>query len=245
LAKIRLSEGPNVISREAMSRRISIDASVHGRALSDVVADIKHGLEQVELPKDYFVVFGGQYQNQQRAMQSLAVATLMALVVVFMLLFLALGRVSDAMVILATLPDAFVGGILALLITGETLNVSSGVGFIALFGIAVQNGLVLLTQTRGLEAQGVSKEQAVRQASIARLRPKLMTASCAALGVVPILLSSGVGAEIEKPLAIVLVGGLITSTLFTLLVLPTVYILVERIRDRRTGKPSAIAQPGL
>ena len=126
-----------------------------------------------------------------------------------------------------------------MLITGETLNVSSGVGFIALFGIAVQNGLVLLTQTRNLEAQGLTKEAAVRQASIGRLRPKLMTASCAALGVIPILLSSGVGAEIEKPLAIVLVGGLITSTLFTLLVLPTVYVLVGRVRERlNTNSPT-------
>jgi cobalt-zinc-cadmium resistance protein CzcA len=234
VAHVTLSEGPNVIWREAMNRRFGIDASIQGRDLAGVVADIKAGLKKVVLPKDYYVVFGGQYQNQQRAMQSLIVATLVALVVVFMLLFLALGRVSDALVILTTLPDAFVGGIIALLVTGETLNVSSGVGFIALFGIAVQNGLVLLTQTRGFEAQGLSKEEAVRQASIGRLRPKLMTASCAALGVIPILLSSGVGAEIEKPLSIVLVGGLVTSTLFTLLVLPTVYVLVERIREHRS-----------
>ena len=237
IASVSLSEGPNVIWREAMNRRFGIDASIQGRDLASVVADIKAGLKKLDLPKDYYVVFGGQYQNQQRAMQSLIVATLVALVVVFMLLFVALGRVSDALVILTTLPDAFVGGIIALLVTGETLNVSSGVGFIALFGIAVQNGLVLLTQTRDLEAQGLPAEEAVRQASIGRLRPKLMTASCAALGVIPILLSSGVGAEIEKPLSIVLVGGLVTSTLFTLLVLPTVYVLVERIKERiRTNR---------
>ena len=234
VARITLSQGPNVIWREAMNRRVSIDASIQGRDLSGVVADIRKGLEKVDLPKDYFVIFGGQYQNQQRAMQSLVLATVIALFVVFMLLFVALRKASDAFVILATLPDAFVGGILALLITGETLNVSSGVGFVALFGIAVQNGLVLLTQTHDLEAQGLPKEEAVRQASIGRLRPKLMTALCAALGVAPILASSGVGAEIEKPLAIVLVGGLVTSTLFTLLVLPTVYVLVERIREQMT-----------
>jgi len=230
VAQVTLSEGPNVIWREAMSRRISIDAGIQGRDLSGVVSDIKSGLARIDLPKDYFVVFGGQYQNQQRAMKSLIAVTLVALFVVFMLLYAALGRASDALVILATLPDAFVGGILALLIAGETLNVSSGVGFIALFGIAVQNGLVLITQTRDLQANGMSSEGAIREASIGRLRPKLMTASCAALGLVPILLSGGVGAEIEKPLAIVMVGGLVTSTLFTLLVLPTVYLLVERIR---------------
>lgn len=232
VANLRLTEGPNVISREAMSRRVSIDASIHGRALSSVVADIKSGLKDVKLPEGYFVVFGGQYQNQQNAMKALIVATLMALAVVFMLLLLALGRISDALIIIATLPDAFVGGILAMLITGETLNVSSGVGFIALFGIAVQNGLVLLTQTRGLEAQGLPMEKAIRQASIGRLRPKLMTACCAASGILPIILSGGVGAEIEKPLAIVLIGGLVTSTLFTLLVLPTVYVLVENLKQR-------------
>lgn len=232
VANVTLAEGPNVIWREAMNRRFSIDASIQGRDLTGVVNDIKKGIENIELPEGYYVVFGGQYQNQQRAMQSLIVATMLSLFVVFMLLFLALGRVSDAIVILTTLPDAFVGGIIALLIAGETLNVSSGVGFIALFGIAVQNGLVLLTQTRDFEAQGMSKEKAVRLASIGRLRPKLMTALCAALGVMPILLSSGVGAEIEKPLSIVLVGGLVTSTLFTLLVLPTMYVLVERIRDK-------------
>lgn len=230
VAGITLTEGPNVIWREAMNRRLSIDASIEGRDLSGVVSDIKEGLKKVDLPQDYYVVFGGQFQNQQRAMKSLVLATLVALFVVFMLLFLALGKMSDALMILGTLPCAFVGGVLALLLTGETLNVSSGVGFIALFGIAVQNGLVLFTQARDLEIQGTSKEQAIRQASIGRLRPKLMTALCAALGVIPILASTGVGAEIEKPLAIVLVGGLVTSTLFTLLVLPTVYVLAGRMR---------------
>lgn len=231
VADVVLSEGPNVIWREAMNRRISIDAGLQGRDLAGVVNDIKKGIEEIELPEGYYVVFGGQYQNQQRAMKSLALATVLALFVVFILLYLALGRVSDSLMILTTLPDAFVGGIIALLIAGETLNVSSGVGFIALFGIAVQNGLVLLVQTRDLRAQGMSAEAAVRQACIGRLRPKLMTALCTALGVIPILMSSGVGVEIEKPLAVVLVGGLITSTIFTLLVLPTVYVLVERIRE--------------
>lgn len=242
VAEVSLTEGPNVIWREAMNRRISIDAGIQGRDLAGVVSDIREGINKLNLPKGYFVVFGGQYQNQQRAMRSLILATLVALFVVFMLLFMALGRASDAFVILATLPDAFVGGILALLIAGESLNVSSGVGFIALFGIAVQNGLVLLTQTRDLELQGLSKLQAVRQASIGRLRPKLMTALCAALGVIPMLLSGGVGAEIEKPLAIVLVGGLVTSTIFTLLVLPTVYLLAEQIRLKLGGKPKKHAE---
>lgn len=244
VAQIALSEGPNVIWREAMNRRLSVDGSIQGRDLGSVVSDIKKELVKMDLPKDYFVVFGGQYQNQQRAMKSLLAATFIALFVVFMLLYLALGRASDALVILATLPDAFVGGILALLIAGETLNVSSGVGFIALFGIAVQNGLVLITQTRDLQTKGLSAEAAIREASIGRLRPKLMTASCAALGLLPILLSGGVGAEIEKPLAIVMIGGLVTSTLFTLLVLPTVYLLVERAKDRIDIIKTFLPDPG-
>jgi cobalt-zinc-cadmium resistance protein CzcA len=149
-----------------------------------------------------------------------------------MLLFLALHSASHAAIILATVPSAFIGGVASLLITGESLNVSSAVGFLALFGIAVQNSLVLLAQTGDFVIEGHTKEQAIRLASVQRLRPKLMTASCAALGLLPILLSRGVGAEIEKPLAIVMVGGLITSTLFTLLVLPAVYLALERFRER-------------
>ena len=232
VAEVSLSEGPNVIWREAMSRRLSIDAGIQGRDLGGVVFDIKHGIAKMELPKDYFVVFGGQYQNQQRAMRSLLLATLIALAVVFMLLFVALSSASQAMMILATVPSAFIGGVASLLVTGETLNVSSSVGFIALFGIAVQNSLVLLAQLREFTDEGHTREQAIRLASIRRVRPALMTASCAALGLVPILISGGVGAEIEKPLAIVMVGGLVTSTLFTLLVLPAVYLLVETARDR-------------
>ncbi len=232
LADISLAEGPNVIWREAMNRRLSINASIQGRDLGSVVADIKAGMKEVKLSGDYYVVYGGQFQNQQRAMKSLAMATVIALVVVFMLLFVALKSASQAMIILATVPSAFIGGVASLLLTGETLNVSSAVGFIALFGIAVQNSLVLLTQTNDFVAEGHSMEEAIRLASVQRLRPKLMTALCAAFGVVPILLSSGVGAEIEKPLAIVMVGGLFTSTLFTLCVLPAVYLAWEHAKGQ-------------
>ncbi len=235
VAEVTLSEGPNVVWREAMNRRISIDAGIQGRDLGGVVSDIKKSLEKVQLPKDYFVVFGGQYQNQQRAMRALILATLIALAVVFMLLFLALSSASQAAMILATVPSAFIGGVASLLLTGETLNVSSAVGFIALFGIAVQNSLVLLTQTKDYMTEGHARDQAIRLAATRRLRPMLMTASCAALGLMPILISGGVGAEIEKPLAIVMVGGLVTSTLFTLLVLPAVYLLVEGMRRRVGG----------
>jgi heavy metal efflux system protein len=153
----------------------------------------------------------------------LAVAIGLALFAVFLLLYLALGSTAQAAMILATIPVAFVGSIVALLLAGETWNVSSLVGLIGLFGIAVQNGLVLVTQTRALLAEGKPLRDAIREASIGRVRPKLMTASTAICGLLPILLLRMHGTEIERPLAIVMTGGLVTSTLFILLVLPTRY----------------------
>src|SRR4029453_14673885 len=155
-----------------------------------------------------------------------------ALLMVSLLLYLALGRVAETLVILATLPDAFVGGILALLLAGETWNVSSLVGLIGLFGIAVQNGLVLVTQTRGFVARGQPFRAAVREASLGRVRPKLMTAATAILGLMPFLVLRLHGTEIERPLAVVMVGGLLTSTLFTLIALPAAYAQVTEWRGR-------------
>jgi cobalt-zinc-cadmium resistance protein CzcA len=193
------------------------------------------------LPSNYYVDFGGQFEQQQRALGSLAVAVAIAVGLVFILLFVALGSMAEVFVILLTLPDAFVGGILALLLARQTLNVSSAVGFIGLFGIAVQNGLVLIAQTRTLVADGMPFSEALRTASIGRVRPKLMTAGCAMLGLLPLVLSRAQGGELERPLAIVMIGGLVTSTLFTLLALPTFYSLIEsftarwRIPRRETG----------
>jgi cobalt-zinc-cadmium resistance protein CzcA len=166
-----------------------------------------------------------------------------ALIGVFLLLYLALDSVLDASLILVSLPVAFVGSIVALLISGETWNVSSLVGLIGLFGIAVQNGLVLVTQTRLLVAQGKPFEGAVREASIGRVRPKIMTAATAILGLLPILLLRLHGTEIERPLAIVMTGGLITSTLFTLLALPTFYLSIHRATSRFTRPKGDLPDP--
>jgi cobalt-zinc-cadmium resistance protein CzcA len=152
---------------------------------------------------------------------------------------MALGSAVEAVMILGTVPIAFVGGILALLLAGETWNVSSLVGLIGLFGIAVQNSLVLVTQTRGLVAEGRALPEAVREASIGRVRPKLMTAGTATLGLLPLLVLQLHGTEIERPLAIVMIGGLVTSTLFTLLVLPTFYLQVHGWLERRAARVSA------
>ena len=186
----------------------------------------------LQLPAGYFVEVGGRVEQQERARQSLTIAIVAALIAVFALLYLALGSFAETGVILATLPSAFVGGIVALLIAGETWNVSSLVGLIGLFGIAVQNSLVLVAQTRDLVAEGHPFRDALREASIGRVRPKLMTAMTAILGLLPLLVLNMHGTEIERPLAIVMIGGLVTSTLFTLLALPTFYLFVHESGER-------------
>lgn len=233
VARIELSTGPAAIRREAGSRRVAVEASVVGRDLGGTAAELSLRLQrELQLPPGYFVDLGGRWETQGRATRSLAVAIAIAAVAVFLLLYLALGSVADTMVILATLPDAFVGGILALWLSGETWNVSSLVGIIGLFGIAVQNGLVLVGQTRALVAAGQPFDAALREACVGRVRPKLMTAATAILGLLPLLVLGWRGTELERPLAIVMVGGLLTSTAFTLLALPTFYTLVHGLRGR-------------
>ena len=228
LADIKQTFGPAAIRREAGSRRIAVEASVSGRDLGTTAAEVTRILtDRLRLPSGYFFNLGGRVESQARASRALTLAIGTALFGVFVLLLMALGSAVEAAMILGTVPIAFVGGILALLIAGETWNVSSLVGLIGLFGIAVQNSLVLVTQTRGLRAEGRSLAAAVREASIGRVRPKLMTAGTATLGLLPLLVLQLHGTEIERPLAIVMIGGLVTSTLFTLLVLPTFYLRVH------------------
>jgi cobalt-zinc-cadmium resistance protein CzcA len=246
LAKIEETVGPAAIQREAGSRRIAVEAGVAGRDLAGAAAEVHDRLAaELDLPTGYFFDVGGRVESQARAARSLTLAITLAILAVFILLYLALGSLAETLVILATLPDAFVGGILALLIAGETWNVSSLVGLIGLFGIAVQNGLVLVAQTRSLLAEGKPFEAALREASIGRVRPKIMTASCAILGLLPLLVLNLHGTEIERPLAVVMIGGLVTSTLFTLLALPTFYELVhrwqERLRARRSPGPATVS----
>jgi cobalt-zinc-cadmium resistance protein CzcA len=242
LARVEETLAPGAIRREAGSRRIAVEASVAGRDLGGAAAEVRERLrEGLALPTGYFFDVGGRAESQARAARSLTVAILVAVVAVFVLLYLALGSLGETLVILATLPDAFVGGILALVVAGETWNVSSLVGLIGLFGIAVQNGLVLVSQTRDLVAEGTPFPAALRQASLGRVRPKILTAATAILGLMPLLVLPLHGTEIERPLAVVMIGGLITSTLFTLLALPTFYLLVhgwrERLAAASSGRP--------
>ncbi len=242
VATVEQTFGPGAIRREAGSRRIAVEASVSGRDLHGTARELKERIDrELPMPAGYFVDVGGKVESQARASRSLAYAIGIAVVLVFLLLYLALGSVSDTLVILATLPDAFVGGILALWIAGETWNVSSLVGLIGLFGIAVQNGLVLVTQTRALVASGKPFDTALHEACIGRVRPKLLTASTAILGLLPLLVLRFHGTEIERPLAIVMIGGLLTSTAFTLLALPTFYSWVHHLRDRHDRRVTADA----
>ena len=242
VANIEQVFAPGTIRRESGTRRIAVEGSVVGRDLGSTADDVRTTLAaNLRLPTGYFVNVGGRVEQQERASQALIVAIAAALLAVFVLLYLALGSFAETTVILATLPDAFVGGILALLIAGETWNVSSLVGLIGLFGIAVQNGLVLVAQTRGLVAEGRPFREALREASIGRVRPKVMTALTAILGLLPLLVLNMHGTEIERPLAIVMIGGLVTSTLFTLLALPTFYLFVHDLGDRIARRSAAEA----
>ncbi len=238
VARVERAFGPGALRREAGSRRIAVEASVSGRDLGSTARELGERLTQeLKLPTGYFVDIGGRVENQERATRSLLLAIGLAVCAVFLLLYLALGSLSETAVILATLPDAFVGGIVALWLSGGTWNVSSLVGLIGLFGIAVQNGLVLVTQTRALIEAGKPFDEALREACIGRVRPKLMTAMTAILGLLPLLVLNLHGTEIERPLAVVMVGGLVTSTAFTLLALPTFYSLVHHLREKRSGHP--------
>jgi cobalt-zinc-cadmium resistance protein CzcA len=233
VARVEEVLAPGTIRREGGNRRIAVEASVSGRDLGSTAAEVRGRLAaELKLPAGYFLEVGGRVEQQERAAESLTIAIIAALIAVFALLYLALGSFAETGVILATLPSAFVGGIVALLVTGETWNVSSLVGLIGLFGIAVQNSLVLVAQTRTLLAEGRPFRAAVREASIGRVRPKLMTALTAILGLLPLLLFNMHGTEIERPLAVVMIGGLVTSTLFTLLALPTFYLFVHELGER-------------
>ena len=233
LARISRVDGPVKIEHENGARFALIQAFVSGRDLVGYVEDAQAAVaEKVKLPRGYTLVWGGQFENQQRAATRLGIVVPIALLLIFGVLLMTLRSLRAALLILANIPFAMVGGIVALWIAGAYLSVPASVGFIALLGIAVLNGLVLVSHFRELRADGLSLDQAVRQGAARRLRPVLMTASITAFGLVPLLFATGPGSEIQQPLAIVVIGGLITSTLLTLVLLPLLY---ERYGEPRVG----------
>jgi cobalt-zinc-cadmium resistance protein CzcA len=224
VARIELVDGPAQISREGGKRRVVVGANVEGRDLGGFVAEVEQRLAQeVKLPDGYYFQFGGQFENMERAMGTLQVIVPLTIAAIFFLLFLLFNSVKLAALIILVLPFASIGGLIGLFVTGEYVSVPASVGFIALWGIAVLNGVVLVTCIRKLREDGLDVAQAVREGCVQRFRPVMMTATVALLGLVPFLFATGPGSEVQRPLAIVVIGGLITSTLLTLVVLPTLY----------------------
>ena len=179
--------------------------------------------EKVKLPAGYFVTWGGQFENQQRAQRTLMVVVPVCLGLIFLLLYMSFNSIKNAFLIILNVPFALIGGIFALAISGQYLSVPSSVGFIAIFGVAVQNGVVMVSYFNDLVRQGLTLDKAVTQGALRRLRPVLMTAITTVLGLIPLLLATGIGSEVQRPLATVVVGGLVTSTVLTLLVIPALY----------------------
>jgi cobalt-zinc-cadmium resistance protein CzcA len=228
VAAVNEVTGPIQISREKNQRRWIVQGNVRGRDLGSVTEDLQERIaKQVKLPPGYFVEYGGQFENQRRAMQRLALIVPLVIAAVFILLWMAFGAWRDALIIIINVPLALIGGIAGLLLTGEYLSVPAAVGFIALFGIAVQNGVVMVSYFNQLRREGRSLHDAIVEGGLLRLRPVLMTALTTVLGLFPLLLSHGIGSEVQRPLAVVVVFGLTTSTLLTLFVVPAVYGLIE------------------
>ena len=224
LATIKLMDGPAQISRESGKRRVVVGANVEGRDLAGFVAEVQLRIQnEVKLPEGYYFVYGGQFENMERAMDRLAIIVPLTIAAIFFLLFILFNSVKLASLIILVLPFASIGGLIGLFISGEYVSVPASVGFIALWGIAVLNGVVLVTSIRRLRDDGMELAAAVREGCVQRFRPVMMTATVALLGLVPFLFATGPGSEVQRPLAIVVIGGLISSTLLTLVVLPTLY----------------------
>jgi cobalt-zinc-cadmium resistance protein CzcA len=229
VATIEIAPGPNQISRENGKRRVVVMANVRARDLRSFVAEAQAAVaEKVKLPPGYWIGWGGQFEQLVSASKRLTIVVPVALALVFLLLFMSMGSAADAALVFSGVPLALTGGVAALLLRGIPLSISAGVGFIALSGVAVLNGLVIIAFIERLRSEGRPMAEAVREGALTRLRPVLMTALVASLGFVPMALATGAGAEVQRPLATVVIGGIISSTVLTLLVLPALYLLFRR-----------------
>jgi heavy metal efflux system protein len=249
VADISVAEGYSFVRREQLQRYAVIQMDVQGRDIDGFVKDAENTIAaNVDLPPGYWIEWGGAFENQQRAMAKLSVILPVTIFFIFVLLYTAFNSMKFAGLIIANVPFAASGGLISLFITGQYLSVPSAIGFIAVFGVAMLNGIVLVSFINELREKGLSVGEAVRRGAELRLRPVLMTASVAILGLIPMLLSSGVGAETQRPLATVVVGGLITSTLLTLVLLPVIYEWMETraakpIESPEPAHPAALAEP--
>ena len=249
VADLTLSPGPNQVSRENGKRRVVVSANVRGRDIGSFVAEAEAAIQQqVKLPTGYWMTWGGQFENLQSATQRLKVVVPVSLLLVFTLLFVMFGNAKDGLLVFTGIPFALTGGIVALWLRDIPLSISAAVGFIALSGVAVLNGLVMISFIRNLRETGRKLDEAIFEGALTRLRPVLMTALVASLGFVPMAIATGTGAEVQRPLATVVIGGILSSTALTLLVLPVLYRLAHRRDDdedipapRGATKPEAIA----
>jgi cobalt-zinc-cadmium resistance protein CzcA len=229
LADIEMIEGPVQISREDGIRRIGIEMNISGRDIGSFVQEAKQKIkENIQLPSGYYITWGGQFENQQRAMNKLMIIGPVVIGLILLLLFVTFKSIRLALLVISNLPFALIGGIISLYISGLYLSVPASVGFVVLFGVAVLNGVVLVSRISQLREGGTELREAIIKGSLDRFRPVLMTASIAIFSLIPMLYASGTGSEIQKPLATVVVGGLITSTLLTLLIIPSVYSWFEK-----------------
>lgn len=235
VATLDLAPGPNQISRENGKRRVVISANVQGRDITSFVAEAENQInQQVKIPAGYWTTWGGQFEQLQSAAKRLQIVIPIALLIVFGLLFAMFRNVKDGLLVFSGIPFALTGGIIALWLRDIPLSISAAVGFIALSGVAVLNGLVMIFFIRNLREEGFSLDQAIRDGALTRLRPVLMTALVASLGFIPMALATGTGAEVQRPLATVVIGGIISSTILTLLVLPLLYRLAYKDEDKRS-----------
>ncbi|SFC27996.1 CusA/CzcA family heavy metal efflux RND transporter [Spirosoma endophyticum] len=245
LASVELKPGPNQIQREDAKRRLTIGFNVRGRDVEHVVNELSQKInEKIKFPMGYYVVYGGQFENLIEARDRLAVAVPVALILIFVLLFVTFNSVRQALLIFTAIPLSAIGGVLALWLRDMPFSISAGVGFIALFGVAVLNGIVLIAEFNRIrrEENEPDLHEVIFRGTYIRLRPVLMTATVASLGFLPMALSSSAGAEVQKPLATVVIGGLITATLLTLIVLPILYYLEEKTFGKKQAPPIPITQ---
>lgn len=236
VASVSFESGPPQVRRDDVQRRVVIQANVQGRDMGSVVEDIQAKIaSNVELPAGYSVSIGGQFESQQRAQQRLSIVVPLSLALIALLLYFAFGSVGQAMLILLNVPLAVIGGVFSLYLSGQYLSVPSSVGFITLFGVAVLNGVVMVESINQRLKDGLTTTEAIFDGATSRLRPVLMTAITSALGLIPMLMSNGVGSEIQRPLASVIVGGLITATLLTLFVVPSLYKFFSKDKIKELG----------
>ena len=228
VATFELAPGPNQVSRENGKRRIVVSTNVRGRDVGSFVAEAEQGLAQIKIPTGYWTSWGGTFENLQSATKRLQIVVPVSLLLVFVLLFAMFGNAKDGLLVFTGIPFALTGGILALWLRDIPMSISAAVGFIALSGVAVLNGLVMISYIRSLREEGVGLDAAIREGALTRLRPVLMTALVASLGFIPMAIATGTGAEVQRPLATVVIGGILSSTLLTLLVLPILYRLAHR-----------------